>query len=431
MKRHIGNGLAILAGQVAAALGGLIGVRILTEYLSPDEYGHLTLGMTLALVVNQLLMGPLGAGVTRFYSAALEKKDSTEFLVAMLRMLFVVILAVILIAILAMAILWATNIEGWVVMVAIAAIFSVMSGLNAVINGLWLGNNQQVLLSLNQGLEPWIRIIGGITSIVLVKESGQTAFAGYIAGVCVLLLSQFYLIRRYGIFSGLLSCLLFRDKLKCGSVWKSKMFSYAYPFAIWGIFTTLHMASDRWILQLHHGAKEVGYFAVLYQIGYMPMTLLTSMGAQLLTPILFGIAGDGSDHARIYKVSSVTNKAIWVALLLISLATLIGWLFSDLVLTLLAAAEYRNLHSYLPLFLIAGGLFGVGQLAALKLQSMNRMVLLLKIKIVSALIGIVANFILGFYYGAPGIGISLIIFSTIYMLWILIATALGKPNHEN
>lgn len=424
MIRHIKNSLAVLLGQVAAAGGGLIGVRILTEYLSPTEYGHLTLGLTLALVVNQLLMGPLGAGVTRFYATALEKKESADFLMATLRLILVVISVVILVAIIAMTILWATNIEGWIVMVAIAAIFSVISGLNAIINGLWLSNNQQIILSINQGLEPWLRIIGGIGSIILIKASGQAAFAGYIAGVLILLLSQIYLFNRYDLKEKLYSYLLIDRglKLKLNSVWQSKIFNYSYPFAIWGIFTTMHIASDRWILQWYHGAEEVAYYAVLYQIGYMPMTLLTSMGAQLLTPILFGMAGDGNDHTRINKVSLVTTRAVWVALLFMSLVILVGWLFSDVILSLLAAMEYRHLHSYLPLFLFAGGLFGVGQVASLYLQSKNNTKKILKIKIAVALVGILCNILLGGRLGFIGVLISLTVSSFLY-LFLMVRTS--------
>lgn len=422
MRRHIGNGLAVLAGQGAAALGSILGVRLLTEYLLPAEYGHLMLGLTLTLVVNQLLMGPFGAGITRFYSTALEKKESAEFLAAMLRLSIIITGAVILIAVLVMAALWGVQIEEWVVMVAIATIFSLVSGLNSVINSLWLGDNHQVVLSLIQGLEPWLRMTGGLAAVFLVKESGQAAFAGYIAGIVVLLLIQIYLIRRHDAFSGISLRMLVEGTLQLSSAWQSKVISYSYPFAIWGIFTTLHMASDRWILQWYHGTEEVGHFAVLYQIGYMPMTLLTGMGAQLLTPILFSMAGEGADHARINKVISANNRAVWASLMFLSLAAWISWLFSELALDLLSAEGYRQLHIYLPLFVIAGGLFGAGQVAALGIQSQNRTRDLLKIKLTSAIIGVASNLILVPFYGAPGVGISLGIFAAIYLLWLLIDT---------
>jgi O-antigen/teichoic acid export membrane protein len=40
MKKHLGNGLAVLLGQIVGALGSLIGIRILTEFLPPAEYGQ-------------------------------------------------------------------------------------------------------------------------------------------------------------------------------------------------------------------------------------------------------------------------------------------------------------------------------------------------------------------------------------------------------
>jgi len=69
------EGFWILGGQVAAVIGALVLVRVLTEYLEPEQYGQLTLGLTIAALVNQVVMGGLTAGISRFYSIAAEKTN--------------------------------------------------------------------------------------------------------------------------------------------------------------------------------------------------------------------------------------------------------------------------------------------------------------------------------------------------------------------
>ena len=42
----------ITFGQVLVVLGGLVGVRILTNYLTPTQYGELSLGLSVGLLIN-------------------------------------------------------------------------------------------------------------------------------------------------------------------------------------------------------------------------------------------------------------------------------------------------------------------------------------------------------------------------------------------
>jgi O-antigen/teichoic acid export membrane protein len=70
---HLGKEFVwISIGQGAAVIGGLVGLRLLTNYLSPATFGEIALIMTLATLVNQLLFGPLAGAVLRFLAPAHE-----------------------------------------------------------------------------------------------------------------------------------------------------------------------------------------------------------------------------------------------------------------------------------------------------------------------------------------------------------------------
>ena len=79
IRRHLKEGLWIVLGQLMAAAGSLVGVRILTGLLDPKSYGELALGMTAVSLINQVVLGPLGNGVTRFYIPAVEQGISPVF----------------------------------------------------------------------------------------------------------------------------------------------------------------------------------------------------------------------------------------------------------------------------------------------------------------------------------------------------------------
>ena len=71
---------SISLGYFFTAVGGLLGVRILTAYLTPSQYGELALGITMGGFFYSVLIGPLTNGITRFFSIAKEKKEIRFYL---------------------------------------------------------------------------------------------------------------------------------------------------------------------------------------------------------------------------------------------------------------------------------------------------------------------------------------------------------------
>ena len=69
-------------------IGALVLVRVLTEHLTPEQYGQLALVLTVAGMVNGSVMGVAATGIVRFYSIALEKQDLGGYMYDGRRLLF-------------------------------------------------------------------------------------------------------------------------------------------------------------------------------------------------------------------------------------------------------------------------------------------------------------------------------------------------------
>ena len=76
-----------VVGQLAAVVGALVLIRVLTEHLDPAQYGQLALGLTVAGLVNQTVFGGISAGTGRLYSIAAEKHDLPAYLRDSVRLL--------------------------------------------------------------------------------------------------------------------------------------------------------------------------------------------------------------------------------------------------------------------------------------------------------------------------------------------------------
>ena len=70
----------MFAGQIATFSASFVLVKILTENLSPEEYGFLSLGITVTLLLNQILTGGISAGITRIYSIAANRDGLRNYI---------------------------------------------------------------------------------------------------------------------------------------------------------------------------------------------------------------------------------------------------------------------------------------------------------------------------------------------------------------
>src|SRR3989344_8231249 len=69
----------VLAGQVSAFAGGLVGVKLLTNVMPQEAYGELALGMSIAGLINMFLFGPLGQVILRYYSVSKDRGDQAAY----------------------------------------------------------------------------------------------------------------------------------------------------------------------------------------------------------------------------------------------------------------------------------------------------------------------------------------------------------------
>jgi O-antigen/teichoic acid export membrane protein len=197
------------------------------------------------------------------------------------------------------------------------------------------------------------------------------------------------------------------------------MLVYSWPFSAWGIFTWLQQSSDRWALEIFTSTQEVGFYAVLFQLGYTPIALATGLAITFLGPILYQRSGDASDHSRNANV----HRLIWRITIFCLLITLMGFLFAlglhTLIFRLLVAVEYRAVSYLLPWVVLAGGIFAAGQMLSLKLMSEMKPATMIRAKIITALLGVLLNIYGASVGGLQGIVVALVAFSAIYLSWMV------------
>lgn len=412
LRRLAKEGGWIVVGQIATVAGALVLVRVLTEYLGPEQYGQLALGLTVAGLVNQIVMGGIAAGIGRFYSIAAEKRDLGDYLHATRRLLAYATVAVVAIGLLLMASLYWSGYSQWIGLAAAALVFSVLSGYNNTLSGVQNAARQRAIVAFHGGLDAWLKILLAMGAVLWLGASSTAVVIGYACSSLLITVSQLIFLRRT----------IPRQHIHTlnRQQWMHQMWAYSLPFSTWGVFTWMQQASDRWALQAFASTSDVGQYAVLFQLGFTPIALITGMAVSFLGPVLYQRAGDATDHARNANVHRLGWRMSHLSLIVTLLGFAITFALHERLFGLLVAPEYRGSSHLLPWVVLAGGIFAAGQMLALKLMSEMKSSTMTTAKIVTALIGILLNVIGAALAGMQGVIGALVAFSGIYFVWMAV-----------
>jgi O-antigen/teichoic acid export membrane protein len=372
--------------------------------------------MTVVLLTQQVVFGPLCSATLRSFAPAAEGKRLGSFLAAS-RLLFRSAAGALtgIIALLGVGLVLSGHAK-WLPLLFMAGLLSVLSGNNSMLDGVQNAARQRTVVAWHQGIGQWLRFLLAVAAVVGIGASSTAAMLGYAMAAALVLGSQWVFFRRtIRPLAGDEPAFQQRDVREMAG----KMWGYGWPFAAWGLFTWGQSASDRWALQCFRTTSDVGLYQALYQLGYYPMMLFSGLFVQLVTPILFARAGDGSDSLRVDHTRRLINTMAGGLAGVTVLAVVAMFFLREPVFALLVAPEYRAVASFAPGMMLASGLFACGQVASLNLFSSAETRLLIAPKVLTAILGAALNYVGAWLWGIKGVVAGSVVFSMVYLVWVL------------
>jgi O-antigen/teichoic acid export membrane protein len=262
-------------------------------------------------------------------------------------------------------------------------------------------------------MDAWMKIGLAVGVMLFLGNNSTAVMLGYALSALFVTISQFLFLKR----------LIARQEESCyhgtNQNWVRQIWGFSWPFSTWGVFTWAQQVSDRWALDGFATTAEVGQYAVLFQLGYAPIGMLTGLMMMLVGPILYQRSGGAQDASRNISVHHIAWRITQVSFALTVAGFSVAWIFHDWLFRWLVAEAFRETSYLLPWVVLAGGLFAVGQMLALKLMSELCTSSLLTVKVVTALLGTAANVLGAWLYGLEGVVGGLVLFSAIYSAWML------------
>jgi O-antigen/teichoic acid export membrane protein len=402
----------IFGGNISSIIGILAVIKILSFFLTPNEYGQYYLGITLTIFANQIFFGPLGNAFTRYYIIAEKKNSINVFLNSTYNIAILLTKILSIIAIIFFIFLYFFYKIGNFYFYFNLFIISIFTGYSSIIYAYFHITLQRKKIAIYQTIESLIKIL--IISFFLYqfqKTTNNILFAISISTILTFAL-QFHFLYKNEIDFSINNRILDKE-------WKKYLFEFSYPFAIWGIFCWLQISSDRWFLGYFKSSEDVAKYAIIFQLGYYPPSIIIGNVVQTITPILYRKAGDASETKMLLDSSNVTKKITFLSFLITFLVFIFSILFSKIIIDTFSNSRYIELANYFPYMVLSGGIFATAQILSIDFQSRMKINLLLYIKIITAIIGVISSFLLIKFFGLIGSVISSIWFSSIYLFAII------------
>ena len=425
----------IIAGQASAFAGGIFLVRAITEILSPQQYGILALAMTFVSLCQQVVFAGPGAAAMRFYATGIESQQLPSLVKAAVKLAFKMVACSLMLFPFSIALLWLNHATVYILLACATFLFALLTNTPAIADGLQHAARNRSTVALHQGLASWLRVAGAIIIASMFGPSSTTVMYGYAASAGLILISQIYFCTK----------ILIREKRLCkqthhkakelpaGWNWYSIVKEYAMPFAMWGLPCWMHAASARWAIQIFSSTDEVGLYAVLFQIGFYPIAMVSGFIVQLVTPIMFSHAGTGKDQGRRHKARKTGVLILSMVVLLAVSATMLAMKLHSQIFAILVAERYATVSYLLPALVLSSGIHLIGEVASILLMSETTSRGLLIPKICTSFAGMILTFIAVCALGLNGAILASVVTSVAYTTWVLllvVSNASVSTQHE-
>lgn len=380
-----------------ARIASILLIPILTRILSPEEYGTLSLVLTLVILANVLVTLEVAQGVTVRFAVCnaadrnLYPSTAIRFMLIMYLIFFIVI----------------STFGDWISRLAFDGAIGVpvlMAGAMLVSsNGIFLLIQNQFRLELQSRGYAIVTLafvaltsLGAIGGALYFHAPAEGAIWGQVSGAAIVDIVGVFMLRES--FRGDFSTVKFREMLK-----------YSLPIVPAGLLLLGGQQAPKFILNVYGSLEDVGIYGLAYQIA--GFSALAVLGVQ--TAITPSILANHRDAETPKMLGRLFERFAIVALVLcVSLS-----IFSKEIVTIFSASSYRRAEEFVPYLAFAIALncfyiFFPGKL--IKAKSALQLIA----SSASFLVAIATGYLLIRFDGVRGAALSTLLSSaTFFFVW--------------
>jgi O-antigen/teichoic acid export membrane protein len=409
---HLKEASWVAIGQMVAAAGALLAIKVCTNVLDPAEFGRFSAVLAIAGLGQACFFGPVSQSATRFFSVARERDVLGAYWFSLVKLYLFGALA----AIACGAVLTLVGLGDLLPMPAsLVVLYTLAAGLQSIqlaaINAARLRRLVAGLQVADALLRPTLVLVVAF----LAARSSMDVIASYIATSIVIIFASAFLAMSV---AGRTRRLKPRQGLRATASDKivGHMSSFASLFAIFGVLGAIGSHGERLLLIEFVSWKDVGIYALLTQLAMAPNLLMTNLVNQYYLPVLFqsdplASGRPGRSYQYYFGINIVGIFAIAVFM-----AALGRW-----IVPLFSSTAFLG-HEYLLWYLVlSAGLFNLGQQLVVPGMRENRLKAYLPSKLLHSLALLCLALLLVPKWGVTGMALASVSAAAAYTLSIICA----------
>lgn len=339
ISHYKSDAVIVFAAQALAAAGTLVGIRLLTQFVSPEVFGEYKLILSSISLVVGVCVRPLIQFAMRQYHDYQSKTEQNSFLIE-IRKIFNKYLYLLLLFVGVFYLLGFSNLYNEKIVTLFGLIVLFISVKINFESALFISKNEQFAAGLILVSLKWFVPVFIIIMVLMFRESPLILMAGALIGhlmiwILVLVFTNFA-----------------PDEYDKPNFSQSELIvgglKYGWPIAIFGILSWILNESDRFFILNYHDSTEVGLYSAAYGLVSAPFLLTAGAVGQFLFPIFFKTNRDKNLTEKLVSKTLLLNTAI------IFCGVLLVYIFADTIAFIGLDISYRDTASSLFVWIAVG-----------------------------------------------------------------------------
>lgn len=393
IQQFLTEGAWIAFGQLSSAVGLVLALRILTEYLPPNVFGIVSLLLGILALGLSTFCLPLLQGALRFYPDLARKGQISVLRHTInhwLQRSAAFLIAFILFAGAIISIFQRVSYLTFLVLAALLA-FEII---RAMETHLLTAARRQRPFSIWLATDTWARGGLAILGVIILGPTAFTVLLGYLAGTAIVLMIFMIVLRREGLTDKETS-----PKADLGLF--TELRNYSLPLIPLGIVGWISSLSDRYIIGGMLGIEQVGIYAATYGLISKPFVLAQGILETAIRPIYFNaVSAKSPDFKNIFKTYFLFTLIISI------LGVLTIFQFGKMIIELCLGPKYYPGIHLAPWIALGNAALIVSYTFYTRLYAYKLTKEILAIRIISAILCLPITFIFTYIFGLIGAAIA-------------------------
>lgn len=376
-KRLMTEGGIVLFGQAGAAIGTLVGIRLITEVIDPATFGLVTLVLGLVNLSLGVFATPFLQVALRLYPDYKQKGNADRLRRGVTELIGIPIKATLILS--PFIFLAIRHFDAsYSILFIEALILLSLDVYKSYELAFCNANSMHVTHSTWTFMEAWLRPVTAFAFVLAIGDSATVVFLAYCLSSLAISFYHYMKLKNK------------REKSPTPPASENDehtrkvIYKYAIPLVPLGLVNWISALGDRYLIGLLISTEAIGLYSAIYGLISRPFLILGQVVELVLRPKYNNLVSASKHH----DANRLHNKWVLLVLVLALICLVFVSLFNDGIATIFLGEAYRSNNSLMPWVALGYSLLILSYIYEKTLYAHHKTGAVLKVQAVGALVSI-------------------------------------------